>query len=321
MDSNVRQYFRPPPWLAASRAQGLSQSVLVEGSADSLSALWTAQLVRLWLCHESDAQACGHCLSCHLLEAGNHPDYLELVAKNGKTLGIEQVREGIDFLAYTPQSGPLRVLRVLAAEQMSTAAANALLKGLEEPPPRARILLLSGSPSRLLPTIRSRCQRLGAPIADVAACADYLRNRGVKEEDVSLLAQQYADRPARAVELAGSEIWGEVPELQRVLLPAVPRTEQIWPLVAKWGKEEERILWLRDTMLDLYRDIFRLQQGLTAQYFPTGLPAWIAARAAGELWLDYQAWLQLATDLRQNLQIPMRLERLLWRWFFGGEDQ
>ncbi|MEY2342742.1 DNA polymerase III subunit delta [Acidithiobacillus sp. IBUN Pt1247-S3] len=321
MDSAALAYFAPPAWLVADRARALPQSLLLEATTDGLAAEWTEQLVRLWLCHQAGEEPCGNCLSCHLLDAGNHPDYLDVIAKNGKTLGIEQIREALEFLAYTPQSGPLRVLRILAAEQMSTAAANALLKGLEEPPARARILLLSAAPARLLPTIRSRCQRLRAPVREVEACAHYLRSQGVGDADVQTLAERYPDRPGRALELVSAAVWRELQEAQSQLCSETPRSELIWRLVAQWGKDEERILLLRDLLLDLYADIFRLQQGVEANSAAQALLERAKSRSPAELWLDYQAWLCLATDLRQNLQIPMRLERLLWRWFFGDREE
>ena len=321
MDNAAISYFSAPAWLASDRARGLPQSLLLEAAADSLAAAWSERLVRLWLCHRAAEEPCGNCPSCQLLDAGNHPDYLNLQASNGKTLGIEQIREALDVLAYTPQSGPLRVLRIITAEQMSMAAANALLKGLEEPPLRARILLLSAAPVRLLPTIRSRCQRLESPPHEVDACARYLRAQGVDAADVDNLAQRYADRPARALELVNSGVWPELQEAQTQLLSKTPRLELLWRLVGQWSKEEERVLLLRELMLGLYTQIFRLQHGLEAPLWAQALSTRAASRSPTQLWKECQAWLRLAVDLRQNLQIPMRLERLLWCWFWGEREE
>ncbi|WP_308389050.1 DNA polymerase III subunit delta' [Acidithiobacillus sp. AMEEHan] len=311
----------PPAWLAADRARALPQSLLLEAASDSLAAAWSERLVRLWLCHRPGAEACGTCPSCRLLDAGNHPDYLNLQASHGKTLGIEPIREGLEILAYTPQSGSLRVLRIVDAEKMSVAAANALLKGLEEPPQRARILLLSAAPVRLLPTIRSRCQRLESPPCEAYACARYLRAQGVDGADVDTLAQRYADRPAWALELVNSGLWPELQAAQAQLLSDTPRLELLWALVEQWSKDEERVLLLRDLMLGLYAQIFRLQLGLEAPLGARALSTRAASWSPAQLWQECQAWLRLVVDLRQNLQMPMRLERLLWRWFWGEREE
>lgn len=98
--------------------------------------------------------------------AGAHPGLLVLkrgLNDNGKlmsVLGVDVVRKLQGFFGMTSGAGGWRVVIVDTADDMNDAAANALLKLLEEPPQRAMLLLLSNTPGRLLPTIRSRCQRL-----------------------------------------------------------------------------------------------------------------------------------------------------------------
>jgi DNA polymerase-3 subunit delta' len=73
---------------------------------------------------------------------------------------VDEVRRLRSFLGLTAEGGGWRVVIVDSADELNVNAANALLKSLEEPPPRALFLLVSSQPSRLLPTIRSRCRRL-----------------------------------------------------------------------------------------------------------------------------------------------------------------
>ncbi len=75
-------------------------------------------------------------------------------------IAVDDVRKINGFMALTPAEGGWRVAIVDGAEDMNLASANALLKVLEEPPPRAVLLLVCAAPGRLLPTIRSRCRRL-----------------------------------------------------------------------------------------------------------------------------------------------------------------
>ena len=117
--------------------------------------------------------------------AQSHPGLLVLKrAINPKTgklmtvLSVDEIRRLADFFGMTSGAGGWRVAIVDTADDMNDNAANALLKMLEEPPANAMLLLLSNTPGRLLPTIRSRCQRLDLrPLDDATlqrALAHYL---------------------------------------------------------------------------------------------------------------------------------------------------
>lgn len=111
-----------------------------------------------------------------LIAAGSHPDmrWLERLTNDktgnvNRNIKIDQVRALGDFIALSPALSPWRVAVIDSADDLERAAANALLKMLEEPPPNTLFLLVSHSPGRLLPTIRSRCRRLGfEPLGDDA---------------------------------------------------------------------------------------------------------------------------------------------------------
>ncbi|HDZ57595.1 MAG TPA: DNA polymerase III subunit delta' [Pseudomonas xinjiangensis] len=102
--------------------------------------------------------ACDHCRSCLLRKAGSHPDALLVVPEeDGKAIRVDAVRQLSSFLSQTAQQGGRKVIVLHPAEAMNQNAANALLKSLEEPTRETYLLLVSDQPSRLLPTIRSRC--------------------------------------------------------------------------------------------------------------------------------------------------------------------
>ena len=110
---------------------------------------------------------CGQCPQCRRVAQGVHPDIRIIGVGTGDDEGvnrrdirIEQVREIEAFLNLTPYEGACKVVVVDGAELMNTAAANALLKTLEEPPPESLLLLLTANEDALLPTIRSRCSAL-----------------------------------------------------------------------------------------------------------------------------------------------------------------
>ncbi len=109
--------------------------------------------------------ACGQCKSCLLLAAGSHPDNFILEPEEAdKAIKVDQVRELVSFVVQTSQFGGRKVVLVEPAEAMNLNAANALLKSLEEPSGDTVLLLISHQPSRLLPTVKSRCVQQACPL-------------------------------------------------------------------------------------------------------------------------------------------------------------
>src|SRR6204780_337245 len=108
------------------------------------------------------------------IAAGGHADLVtiervinEKTKRLKRDIAVEDVRKINAFMALTPAEGGWRVAIVDGAEDLNQASANALLKILEEPPPRAVLILVCSAPGRLLPTIRSRCRRLRlSPLTD-----------------------------------------------------------------------------------------------------------------------------------------------------------
>jgi DNA polymerase-3 subunit delta' len=142
-----------------------------------------------------------------------------------KFIAADSVRAIPGFLHLTPAEGGWRVVIVDGAEDMNAHSANALLKVLEEPPPRAVLMLVSATPGRLLPTIRSRCRPLALSplaVADMAAVlARYLPELSPHEREA--LCAMAEGSPGRALALAEQgglaiagmveEIIGELPRL------------------------------------------------------------------------------------------------------------
>ena len=188
------------PWqrLLATRARP-AQVLLLAGprgvGKSELAMAWAQAL----LCEAPlpDGAACGHCPACHWFETGGHPDFRlvtlqEKTGKEGETrmataIEVDQAREAVDFVQLSTYRAGFRVVLVDPADSLNLAAANALLKVLEEPPLNTVFVLVSDQPRRLLPTIRSRCSRLdiGLPPADRAV--QWLAAQGV-DDAVTLLA-------------------------------------------------------------------------------------------------------------------------------------
>jgi DNA polymerase-3 subunit delta' len=176
-----------PPWTQGERAQlkaawhaeHLPHALLIQeapGAGGEWLALWAAQLV---LCTQGPAAPCGECLACRRVAARAHPDLLMVVPEeSGRQLRIEQVRELGGELALTSHAGGYKVAILSPADALNRFAANALLKTLEEPQPRTLLVLVVTQPSRLPPTVLSRCQRLKVPAPTRAQALAWLNQAG-----------------------------------------------------------------------------------------------------------------------------------------------
>ncbi|MDX8408319.1 MAG: DNA polymerase III subunit delta', partial [Mariprofundaceae bacterium] len=114
------------------------------------------KLAAMLMCEQHSG--CGECHACRMLQAGSHPDIYQAGLLEGKRdINIEQIREVLEFLALSGAESDRRIVVLDDAERMNAQAANALLKGLEEPAPGSVLLIVCADIDRLPATIRSRC--------------------------------------------------------------------------------------------------------------------------------------------------------------------
>ncbi|GAA4855362.1 DNA polymerase III subunit delta' [Kitasatospora terrestris] len=131
---------------------------------------------------------CGFCDGCHTVLAGSHAD-VKQVRTDGLSIGVGDMRDLVLRASSYPTGGRWSVILIDAAHRLTEAAANALLKGVEEPSPRTVWLLCAPSVQDVLPTIRSRCRLLVLRTPSADAVADMLVSRdGVEPETARLAA-------------------------------------------------------------------------------------------------------------------------------------
>ena len=118
--------------------------------------------------------------------------------KPSKQISVAQVRDVTDFINISSHQNGYKVILIHPAETMNPAAANALLKNLEEPPPLTLFILVTHHAQHLLPTLRSRCRQIPMPAPDPATAAAWLEQQGVKDPATCLASAGYA--PLAALE-------------------------------------------------------------------------------------------------------------------------
>jgi DNA polymerase-3 subunit delta' len=229
--------------LSSYRSGRIPHSWLISGEAGIGKATLAYRMARFVLAHPDPASGTVQSAASLALDAshptvrriaGNaHSDLLVLERIPGDTgtlrtvITVDQVRRIVSFFGSTAGEGGWRVCIVDSADELQyPQASNALLKMLEEPPARALFLLVSHSPGRLLPTIRSRCRKLilkPLETADVVAAAAAL---GTEADPAGLAAaaQAAGGSVARAIALAGGPLLA-LRQRVEAMLDALPATD------------------------------------------------------------------------------------------------
>ena len=239
-----------------------SQGLLFRGMK-GIGKLELAQnFARALLCRQplDSGQACGVCPSCNWFEQGYHPDFrllqpeaeseeAEVGKKLSKQITVDQIRGLADFLAMSAHQGGRRVVIIHPAEAMNVNAANALLKGLEEPPAGLLFILVTHKPQQLLPTLLSRCLSFSLMTPDAASAECWLARQGVKNPADALAVAGFS--PLQALQSAEENCTGAREKLLRALRQ--PAALDVFALADVLQKTEQTLIvqWLQQWCHDL----------------------------------------------------------------------
>lgn len=149
-------------YLCCALEQGrIPHALLFVGALDGALIDFITQFTMLVFCKNRSITSCKTCVDCQMLAHNEHPD-IEWIKpeKHGGAIKIDQIRGLQNYSYLTPQRASHRLIIIETADRMNTAAANALLKILEEPAPHTLFLLMAQQLSTVLPTVLSRCQVL-----------------------------------------------------------------------------------------------------------------------------------------------------------------
>lgn len=169
----------------------------------------------------------------------SHPDLVQIAPENN-TITIDQIREVKNQLKFSPLEGSRRVIIVDQAELMNTNAANAALKILEEPPPGNHFFLITATPSQLLPTIISRCQKLNfSPLTNKELTEYLIANHGYSGQQAEAAAAISEGSIERALNITPDLIDQIIKELFRAL--NAKSTEEILEVSSRWASDKEAL--------------------------------------------------------------------------------
>lgn len=194
-----------------------------------------------------DGEPCGTCESCHLVAARTHPDFYVVEAEATKTarnIKIGQIRDMQAEASLRPINSARRVVIIDGAELMNNAAANCLLKTIEEPPSQTIFILLTANRSSLLMTIRSRCMTINFDKLKATEIRDALISRGVEgseAERLSVIAGGSFGRALMLQESGGEQLRETALDVTEKISRAELASEEIFKFgaqVAEWSRDK-----------------------------------------------------------------------------------
>jgi DNA polymerase-3 subunit delta' len=262
----------------------LASSFLFAGPSGIGKRTFAVKLAQAMLCRQRPEAAldpCETCQSCTMVLAGTHPD-LDIVAKPADRADIplalligdqeHRRREGLCHnIALKPFMGGRKIALIDDADFLNEEGANCLLKTLEEPPPQSVLILVSTSPAKQLPTIRSRCQLVRFRPLDPEAVAELLLRQGLAPDAATArrLAQYGEGSVQRAMELADPALWAFRDTLYQHLaapmLDSVRLAPGVSALVDEAGKEaparRARLRQVIGLTVHFYRQLLKAAHG------------------------------------------------------------
>jgi DNA polymerase-3 subunit delta' len=337
------------PWFSASWQRlfadeaHLHHALLIAGKAGIGKFAFAEALAAKLLCEGPAATGsdgpCGCCESCRWLLGGNHPDFRKIVpelegddevADDDKkpaaarkasattaSIKIDQIRSLDDFVYVGSHRGGRRVVLIAPAEAMNMAAANSLLKMLEEPPENVHFILVSVRWRRLLPTLRSRCRTLPLGKPDRAQAEAWLQAQGIANP--AAILQASGGEPLTALNWAET---GRFTVYESQLAALARADEDVLQLSSRWDSElrasnEMTLGGLVDLLQKWVADLIQTRL-LGRPRFHPGLHAAIARLAAtadiGRLLRCYNELLDIRAVCNHPLNTRLFLEDLAARY-------
>ncbi|MDE1166368.1 MAG: DNA polymerase III subunit delta' [Pseudomonas sp.] len=310
-------------WQHFASQRNYAHAYLLHGPQGIGKRALAERLMALLLCQRPEGgNACGSCKSCHLLAAGSHPDnYILEPEEADKAIKVDQVRDLVGFVVQTAQLGGRKVVLIEPVESMNINAANALLKSLEEPSGNTVLLLVSHQPSRLLPTLKSRCVQQACPLPSQAMSLEWLATAlpdSSAEQRAELLALA-AGSPLAAVKLQAQG----VVEQRALVVEGVKKLlkQQASPTQLAEGWNAIPLLLLFDWFCDWSNLVLRYQ--LTQDEEGLGLSdmrkvlQYLAQKSGQHKVLALQDWILAQRQkvlAKANLNRVLLLEALLVSW-------
>lgn len=271
--------------------------------------LGTENLIRafaawLFCLEKANGQRCGHCKSCLLWAAANHPDFHLIEPIENRDISIDQIRELTTTLQQFAQQGGNAVIYIRAAERLTTAAANALLKTLEEPPQNVYFLLEAPLQAPLLATIQSRCQTWLINPPDPESANAWLQAQLPEQssDNLRIALRLNHQRPLECKTFLENDRLSQRKTFFQNFWRFF-KSRDVWLIYSAFAKEKEDALQQLEWLESFFADSLKAKLGITSGWinpdFSKGIEPFAATLSAFALLKGVKIIQHIARDLRE----------------------
>jgi DNA polymerase-3 subunit delta' len=274
------------------------------------------------MCHQPHAHsACGQCRSCVLLNSSGHPDlYFLRPEEKGKPIKVDQVRQLTEFMHNTAQQGGYRVVVLEPAEAMNISAANALLKTLEEPGRDTLLILITHQLGQVLPTVKSRCQRLDChPPAEITAVKWLVKKLAIEEQEALQLLRVVHGAPLAGLDFKQQGHQALRADFLTGLRDILRQRKSPLEIAGQFIKADMDLLlgWLQGLLADIARILLMGSDELVRNKDMQKMLKGVAKNSTKDrifTLADLVQFERLGLQRRQNPNKQLLLERILIDW-------
>ena len=254
-------------WQTLLKEGRLHHAILLSSPKGSGKRELGARLAKTLLCSQGTSSGevslspCGFCHACRLFEAETHPDFHCIKPEEGKTiLGVDLIRKGVQSAWETSILGGARVILIEQADKMNTAAANALLKTLEEPPLQCHFILLADSLSGMLATVLSRCNKWKPSLPDERVVKEWVEAQLMQSVPLQII-RLHRGAPLAAKAFVENNTVVQFDALLKAFSLYLKTKRDLFGLTQQCvNAEKEGLQWLSYFLID----IMKLQEGTQA---------------------------------------------------------
>lgn len=307
----------------ARKNNHLPHAILLSGETGIGKQILANKMVKSLLCmNPQNYEACNNCQACKTYDSGANPDYINIeLLEEKQQISVDQIRNLSEFLNYSRSFNTYRVALINPVERMNQNAANSLLKSLEEPASNSIIILIATQLSKILPTIKSRCQLLSLPTPTREQSLSWLVESSPQLENPELLLEMASGKPLLAIDIKQEDIDSRA-EFEADVHSVVTANHAIIEIAKKWEKYNAetllnwQLLWIQDIIKNTQCNQATIDNSgkNPVQNYPKTLSKLSDTMTIEQMWLLYQQLLKQKQYIHTSVNPLMYIENMLLLW-------